>query len=394
VVEAEDQRLSRTVAVKELFRTSDFAEALFVREALITARLQHPGIVPVHDAGRWPTGDPYYVMKMVAGKSLKQIIRERTTLEQRLALLPHVIAVAETIAYAHSEGVIHRDIKPANVMVGDFGETVVVDWGLASDRGRPGGADAIPARATDDPRSDAFESMVDAALGATLMAEDGADSDKVSVAGKVIGTPAYMSPEQARGDHVDERSDIYALGALLYEVLAGQRPYAGKDPHEILDSVLSGPPPALDRRVPGAPPDLVTIVHKAMARDPRRRYASARQLCEDLKRFQTGQLVAAHHYSPLTLVRRWMWRHRSPVAVACAGLAIMTVMAALGISQIVDQRNRARAGRAQAVVAQRAAEERKNQLLVLQAESALLYDPTRTLAWPMRRWPRAWPGTC
>jgi eukaryotic-like serine/threonine-protein kinase len=354
-----------------------------VREALITARLQHPGIVPVHDAGRWPTGEPYYVMKMVSGKSLKQIIRERKTLAERLALLPNVIAVAETIAYAHSEGVIHRDIKPANVMVGDFGETVVVDWGLASDRGRPGGdqASAAPERALDDATSDAFEAIVDAALGATLLAEDSDDAGKYSVAGKIIGTPAYMAPEQARGDQVDERSDIYALGALLYEVLAGERPFTGTDPHQILESVLSGPPRPLDERVPGVPPDLVAIVRKAMARDPGQRYAGARHVCEDLKRFQTGQLVAAHHYSTLTLTRRWIWRHRSPVAVACAGLTIMAVMATLGVNQIVEQRNQARTERAQAEVAQRSAEERRNQLLLLQAESSLFYDPTRTLAW-------------
>src|SRR5690606_26155408 len=157
----------------------------------------------------------------------------------------------------------------------------------------------------------------------------------------------------------------------LYEVLAGQRPYPGKNPHEVLDSVLAGPPPALDSRVPGVPPELVTIVQKAMARDPGDRYAGARQLCDDLKRFQAGKLVAAHRYSTLTLVRRWTWRHRSPVAVACAGLVLMTVMAALGIRQIVDQRNHARAGRAQAVLAQQAAEDRKNELLLLQAESAL-----------------------
>src|SRR6185436_17041335 len=121
----------RTVAVKELLRRNDPSnEARFMREAMITARLEHPGIVPVIEAGRWPNGEPYYVMKLVEGRSLKELIAGRKTLAQRLALLPHVIAVAEAVGYAHSQDVIHRDVKPANVVVGEFGETVVVDWGL------------------------------------------------------------------------------------------------------------------------------------------------------------------------------------------------------------------------------------------------------------------------
>ena len=114
ILKARDGRLGRTVAIKELLRTSEVAESRFIREALITARLQHPGIVPVHEAGRWPSGDPYYVMPLIAGESLKQLIRERASLQERLALLPNVIAVAETIAYAHSEAVIHRDLKPSS----------------------------------------------------------------------------------------------------------------------------------------------------------------------------------------------------------------------------------------------------------------------------------------
>src|SRR5262245_4589876 len=134
ILRARDERLDRPVALKEL-RTSAgvVAEDRFVREALLTARLQHPSIVPLYEAGRWPTGEPFYAMKYVAGRSLLDVILERRTLEQRLALLPHVLAVAEAMAYAHSERIIHRDLKPANILVGDFGETVVIDWGLAKD---------------------------------------------------------------------------------------------------------------------------------------------------------------------------------------------------------------------------------------------------------------------
>src|SRR5438309_702296 len=120
VVRAVDKRLGRTVAVKELLRQDESHEARFVREALITARLEHPGIVPVHEAGRWPNGAPYYVMKLVEGRTLRELFAEQQTLRDRLALLPHVIAIADAVGYAHSEGVIHRDLKPSNVIVGEF----------------------------------------------------------------------------------------------------------------------------------------------------------------------------------------------------------------------------------------------------------------------------------
>src|SRR5262245_1078400 len=191
VVRAVDRRLGRTVAVKELLRHDPSNEARFMREAMITARLEHPGIVPVHEAGRWPNGDPYYVMKLVEGRTLKELIVERSGLRERLGLMPHVIAVADAVGYAHSEGVIHRDLKPSNVIVGGFGETIVVDWGLARDR-----KCHVP-----EPTDDILTA---------------AGSGVSTVSGKVVGTPAYMSPEQARGDVVDERGDVYALGAVLY----------------------------------------------------------------------------------------------------------------------------------------------------------------------------------
>ena len=205
VVRAVDKRLGRTVAVKELLRHTDSNEARFLREALITARLEHPGIVPVHEAGRWPNGDPYYVMKLVEGRTLKELIAERATMRDRLGLLPHVIAVADAVGYAHSEGVIHRDVKPSNIIVGAFGETIVVDWGLARDRKR------------DLPEEE------EGAAGPGASSLPRGSGPLSTVSGKVVGTPAYMSPEQARGEVVDERADVYAIGAVLYELLAGTR---------------------------------------------------------------------------------------------------------------------------------------------------------------------------
>jgi len=358
VVRAVDTRLGRTVAVKELLKQSGTAEALFVREALITARLQHPGIVPVIEAGRWPNGEPYYVMKLVEGRSLKELIGGRKSLAQRIALLPHVIAVSEAVGYAHSQDVIHRDVKPANVVVGEFGETVVVDWGLARDGHR------------------ADSATLDAEL-----TKGAPPSGEETVSGRVIGTPQYMAPEQARGEIVDARADVYALGALLYEVLAGVAPFAGGDADAILERVVAGPPRPLAEAQSGVPDDLLAIVEKAMSRERDLRYPTAKELAEDLKRFATGQLVTAHEYGTIQLFRRWISRHRGVVAVAAIG-ALITVIVAIGmIRRILEERNDARRERGRAEIARGAAEDRSNALRALQAESSVRRDPTAAVAW-------------
>ena len=145
ILSARDRRLGRTVALKELQAAASPDARRFVREALVTARLQHPAIVPIYEAGRWPDGVPFYAMKLVTGRSLDALIRAAEGgLAGRLALLPHLLAVAEAVAYAHGQHIVHRDLKPANVLVGAFGETVVVDWGLAKDLGAPATADDEP----------------------------------------------------------------------------------------------------------------------------------------------------------------------------------------------------------------------------------------------------------
>src|SRR5689334_8377839 len=178
VSRAHDLELGRDVAIKELISRGAINEVRFLREALITARLEHPGIVPIHEAGRWPDGTPFYAMKLVSGRSLRDLIAEARTSDERLGLLDHVIAVADAIAYAHGRNIIHRDLKPGNVIVGDFGETVVIDWGLAKDL-----------TAAEDP------------VTAASPAQPSPD-DELTGAGSVLGTPAYMAPEQARGEHV------------------------------------------------------------------------------------------------------------------------------------------------------------------------------------------------
>ncbi len=317
ILVARDRELGREVAVKQLIKGGSTAKARLVREARITARLEHPSIVPVHEAGRWPTGEPFYAMKMVSGRSLAKAIRTAPTLEERLALLPHVIAVADAIAYAHSQMVLHRDLKPSNVIVGDYGETVVIDWGLAKDLTRP-------------------DEAVD--LATSL---DPTDSE-LTVAGTVVGTPAYMPPEQARGVPVDERADIYALGSLLYHVLTGEAPYVGSKSNRVLASVLAGPPTPIEKRAPGLPADLVAIVHKAMARDLSRRYRSARALGDDLRRFQSGRLVSARRYPRCQLALRWLRGSRRAMAVGVAACLLFLLVLLANSVRLSSQLDAAR----------------------------------------------------
>jgi len=200
VSRSRDRELGRDVAIKEMLSRGSVNEARFLREVLITARLEHPGIVPMYEAGRWPDGTPFYAMKLVSGRPLRDLIAERTTVKRRIGLLHHVIAVADAIAYAHARNIIHRDLKPANVIVGDFGETIVIDWGLAKD----------------------LSSSGDESMTAGTPSGSPADAD-LTATGAVVGTPSYMAPEQERGEQVDQRADVFAIGAMLWELCSLQK---------------------------------------------------------------------------------------------------------------------------------------------------------------------------
>jgi tetratricopeptide (TPR) repeat protein/tRNA A-37 threonylcarbamoyl transferase component Bud32 len=322
ILKARDRRLARPIAIKELLRSDEAHHARFVREAKITARLQHPGVVPIYEAGRWPNGQPFYAMKLVAGEPLSAVIDGRPRVDDRLALLPKLLAVAETMAYAHSLRVVHRDLKPSNVMIGDYGETVVIDWGLAKDLDEPDGA--APAAG-------------DAAF---------AGSSDLTETGQVLGTPSYMPPEQARGEPVDARADVYALGAMLYHVLAGASPYrAGAAPGSPPRTVLQGPPPRLASVVDGVPSDLAAIVDKAMARDPAARYEDAAAFAADLGRFTSGRLVSAHRYGVAARLFRLVRRNWVAVTAASIGLALVVVSVLIGVSRVVAERDVARSQR-------------------------------------------------
>ncbi len=308
ITRARDRELGRSLAIKEIQAPDVNSVARFVREAQITMRLEHPAIVPVHDAGRWESGEPFYAMKLVSGRTLKEVVLGKKTLEERMGLLPNIIAVVDAMAYAHDQGIIHRDLKASNVLIGAFGETIVIDWGLAKDLRRP---DQPPELAYGPYRR----------------------NGDTTVAGAVVGTPSFMPPEQARGEEVDARADVYALGALLYYALSGRAPHEGVDSAEVLSRVRAGAPIPVRELVPAVPSDLADIVGKAMARDKAARYPSAAELADDLKRFQTGQMVAAHAYSWMELAGRWVRRHR-----AIAATTVLFVLVAAGALLVFGMR--------------------------------------------------------
>jgi WD40 repeat protein len=362
VMRTRDLDLGREVAVKEILDPSGVDEVRFVREALITARLEHPGIVPVHDAGRWPNGTPFYSMKLVSGRSLKDVLSATASLEERLALLPHIIAVADALAYAHDRRIIHRDLKPANIIIGAFGETVVIDWGLAKDLSSSekdlGFADAGPYRTAPD--------------------------NGLTNTGAVMGTPAYMPPEQAGGEQVDERSDVYALGAVLYHLLAGKPPYADTDSPRVLVALRERTRPervgTILRKPTIAASELIAIAEKAMAPDADNRYGNARPLADDLRRFQNGQLVHARQYDAYERVIKWVLTHRSLVYTAAVAVVALSALGAVAFKRIVAERARAEQSAALADVQRRLAEDRAGSLLATSIAALGKEDPGAAMA--------------
>jgi tetratricopeptide (TPR) repeat protein len=261
----------------------------------MTGQLEHPGIVPVHDMGEDDSGRPFYVMKLVRGRSLKQAIKEyhspsvkpQTPREmQWLRLLQVFVDLCHAVAYAHSRGVLHRDLKPDNIMLGAYGETVVLDWGLAKLRGE--------AAAVDGPSS------VSTTGGGTN-----------TQAGSIMGSPLYMPPEMAesRIPDTDERSDVYLLGATLYEILTGRPPREGKSLEAILELARTTAP-VLPRPFSGIRKALNAICLKALSSRKEDRYASAMELADDVQRYMAGEPVSAWRENILIRVWRWAKRHQ------------------------------------------------------------------------------------
>jgi WD40 repeat protein len=281
----------------------------FLEEARITARLDHPGVVPVHEVGADGEGRLFFTMKLVkGGRTLERVLSERGAGDpglHRSHVVHILIRVLETLAFAHEKGIIHRDLKPTNVMVGDFGEVYVMDWGLAKVVGAASEPD-LPA--------------ADAATGVS--------GGGVTEVGQILGTPAYMPLEQARGEPLDARADIYAVGAMLYEGLSGIHPYGegGSRPAnmEVLFRLMTGPPDPLGKLAPDAPPELVSIAEKAMAREKRARYSSAMECAADLRSFTEGRVVNAHETGAWAELRKWLGRNRA-LALSLAAASVLLV---------------------------------------------------------------------
>ena len=363
IVRARDVRTGRTIAIKEMLSTdNDEIERRFVREARVTANLQHPAVVPVYEIGKWPSGEPFYAMKLVAGKSLAQVIEHAKDLDERLARLPVVATVADALAYAHGQRVIHRDLKPANVIVGEFGESIVIDWGLAK-------------LLDDDDQPDGVRPAV-----VTLPTDDR------TLVGTVLGTPYYMPPEQASGQTVDERADVYAIGAMLYHLITGHAPYTDR-PADQRDALIAAHAvtPILARE-PEAPPDLVSIAQTAMDPDPAKRYPSARELADELRRFTSGQLVRAHRYDRWTLIARWLRRNKAAVIVASVLVVAGVIGGIASVSRILEERDAANRERTAAVVARREADHQASR--AREGLSTALYQKGRD-AEQDQRWPLA-----
>lgn len=287
---AEDRELNRLVAIKVL-NTPEMTDDLrgrMVREAQIIARLEHPGIVPVHDVGTLPDGRVFYAMKYVRGSRLDEYAAQNTSVRDRLRKFQ---AACDAVAFAHAHGVIHRDLKPQNIMIGSFGEVLVLDWGVAKILGK---RNMVVSLEADPP----------------LVPKNVADTSH----GTIIGTRDYMSPEQARGeiDKLDERSDVYSLGAVLYFLLTNRAPQSAS---------LARP-----RTVnPKVSKQAEAICLKAMSPEMNARYATAAELSRDVGRLLDAEPVSAYRENVVEKAGRWAGKNRFLILLVLAYLVMRII---------------------------------------------------------------------
>ena len=371
-----DEELNREVALKEIqaqFAFQSEHRSRFLVEAEITGSLEHPGIVPVYALGCYADGRPYYAMRFIKGDSLQEAIAHfhakdevnRDPQERALALrelLGRFVDVCQAVAYAHSRGVLHRDLKPGNVMLGKYGETLVVDWGLAKVLATP------PAGNHDDNETGNSRRAGVAAESPTLLVEplphevaSGLPSSPETTApaiptaerpiaprstpskematqmGQTIGSPAYMSPEQAAGslDQMGPASDVYSLGATLYHLLTGRPPFEGDDLPQILRRVQLGEFPRPREIKSSISPALEAVCLRAMGLVPASRYASALDLAAEVERWLADEPVRAYREPWNARTRRWLARHR--VATTSAAVAAVMAIVGLGIVLILSK---------------------------------------------------------
>jgi serine/threonine protein kinase len=358
---ARDLSIGRQVALKEL--RPDRAgkadlRARFLTEARVTGQLEHPGIVPVYEVAWNPEeGEPFYTMRLVKGRTLRETAADYHCKRQQgqaraldlRGLLDVFVSVCNVVAYTHSRGVLHRDLKGQNVVLGDYGEVFLLDWGLAKVVGtseQPLGALGTAPR--DLMKAPAAECATLASTDAPAKEEEGLR--QLTVEGQVLGTPGYMAPEQAAGqpERIDERTDVYGLGAILYEILTGQAPFSGPDVRTVLTRVqhdAPAPPHAMNRTVDAA---LEAICLKALHKLPQERFASAQELAQEVRRFLAGEPVSCYPDPWTVRLRRWMGRHRTLVTGTAAAGVVAVLCLAVATLLLKTANDRERASRLEA----------------------------------------------
>jgi serine/threonine-protein kinase len=325
VLRGHDPDLSRDLAVKVLLPNQQHDPALvsrFTEEAQIGGQLQHPGIVPVYEVGRSADQRPYFTMKLVHGRTLAALLRERSgPREDLLRFLQVFEQVCQTMAYAHSRGVIHRDLKPSNVMVGAFGEVQVMDWGLAKVLNREGGISSDAEKQPPGNAPGVVRTIRSSGLG------------PASAPGHVLGTPPYMAPEQALGaaDQLDERCDVFGLGAILCEILTGQPPYTGANEEQVLHKAMRADLVEAFARLDacGADPDLIRLARRGLAAEASERLRDAGVLATEMathRESMEARLRQAELAQIEARTRAEEERKRRRVMAILASLVLLTLL--------------------------------------------------------------------